>query len=122
MEDSHRMAVLSSVDDLEEHLFDQGVVADILQVHQYGAPTGDEETTHPLSLGDHAEEITLIAEVHDDEDVVPLLKHLVQCDDIRMVRGKLVKGDLSPLEMSLSRVETGAEKAFDSKVHGFGSV
>jgi hypothetical protein len=46
--------------------------------------------THSLSLCDHAKQISLVIEIHDDEDEVPFLVHLMQGDDVGMSRGELV--------------------------------
>lgn len=100
VEDTHRVAILDRVDDLEEDRFDQHVVADI-----------------PLLLGDHPKQVALVTKVHNDKDVVALLDDLVQGHNVGVPRRELVKRDLSPLEVPLSRVETGPEKAFDGEVY-----
>jgi hypothetical protein len=75
-----------------------------------------------LSLGDHAKEIPLVTEVHDDEDEVTFLVDLVEGHDVGMSRRKLMERDLPSLEVALSRVEAGAEKTLDGEVDRAGSV
>lgn len=78
--------------------------------------------THPLTFCDHPKEITLIAEIHNHKNVIPLLEHLVQRHDIGVPARQLVQGNLSPLEVPLAAVEAGTKEAFHSKVDGFRSV
>jgi hypothetical protein len=72
--------------------------------------------THSLSLSDHLEQITFVAVIHNDVETVALLYHLVQRHNVWMPAGKLVQCYLAALEMSLTRIEPGAEEALDGDV------
>ena len=75
-----------------------------------------------MALGDHAEQVSFIAKVHDDKDIVSLFDDLVQGHDIRVSRRELVQSNLPSLEVPLSRVESGTKKALDGEVDGRGGV
>lgn len=64
--------------------------------------------TYSLLLGDHSEQVSLVAKVHDDKDVVSLLDHLVHTDDIGVPACELVQGDLAPLKVPLASIDTRA--------------
>lgn len=74
------------------------------------------ETTHPLSVGDHGEQIPFIPVIHHDVEVVPFLDEPVHGDDARVGRGETVQGDLPSLEMSLSGVEAVSTETFHRAV------
>lgn len=96
MVDAERVAVFDGVDDLQEHALDQRVVADI-----------------PLTVGDHAKQVSILAIVEDDVDEFPFFDRLVHGHDVAMCRGELMERNLAALELSLARVERGFEQALD---------
>ena len=122
MEDAHRVAVLDRVDYLQEDFLYQKIVPNILHDQVTSRLHSSKKVTHPLTFGDHAEQVAVVAKVHHDVDVLFLLDDLVQRDDVRMPACQLMKGNLSPLEMPLPAVEAGAEETFNSEVDGLRCV
>lgn len=96
MVDAQLVAVVDRVDDLEEDLPDELVVAKV-----------------PLSLRDHPEEVSLLTELEDDVDAVLLLNDVVQSHDVAMVTREGVQRNLPPLERPLSLVESNLVEALD---------
>lgn len=96
VEDPLRVTVLDRVDDLEEDATDEFVVPEV-----------------PLSLRDHAEQISLFAELQDDVDARFLLDHVVERDHVRVPTREAVESDLATLECTLARVEADLVEALD---------
>lgn len=96
MVDAQLMAVVDRIDDLEEDLADQLVVAEV-----------------PLSLSDHPEEVPLLTELQHDVDAVLLLDDIVQCHDVRVMARERVQRDLPSLERPLTLVEADLVETLD---------
>jgi len=97
VEDSLRMAVLDGIDNLEEDSANELVVSEV-----------------PLTLRDHPEQVPLLTELQHDVDASFLLDDIVKRDDVWVSTGESVKGDLTTLKRSLTRVESDLVEALDS--------
>lgn len=84
--DAKCVAVVNGVEDLQEDLFDQSIVADVL------LSAAPKRTTYSLVLGNHPKEIPFVAVVHDGKDKVTLFNDLVHGDDVGVAACKLVEG------------------------------
>jgi hypothetical protein len=73
--------------------------------------------TYPLLVGDHGEQVTFLSVVHHHVQELALLNEPVHSDDAAVRRGQTVESNLTPLEMPLPSIETGASKAFNCAVH-----
>lgn len=90
------VAVFNGGYNLEEGVLDEGVLAQV-----------------DLLFRDHGEEVTIRAEVEDDEDPILLFEDAVERDDTGMGGCKLVEGDFAALKLALTGVEVGLGKTFD---------
>ena len=93
MVDSNRVAVLDSVQDLEEGALGHGIVSDVLGL-----------------LGDVGEQVTFWAVFNDYVCAVGGIHDLDQRDDIGVSAGLVVQLDLTLLELSLARLKTNLVK------------
>lgn len=96
MLDAKIMTVFNGGYNLEEGVLDEGVLAQV-----------------DLLLRDHGEEVTIRAEVEDDENPILFFEDAVERDDTGVGGCKLVQGDFAALELPLARVEVGLGKTFD---------
>lgn len=97
MDDSHRVTVSNSVNDLEEDVSDQSVLPDV-----------------ELTFGDHAEQIAL-AVFEDDKHDGLRRDDLEEGDDGRMGGGEGVKGEFPPHELFLPSVKGEVVETLDSE-------
>jgi 23S rRNA U2552 (ribose-2'-O)-methylase RlmE/FtsJ len=101
--DAQRMAVIDGVEQLEENMLDQVILAKITSLMQ-----------------NLAKEIPIWTVIHDDEGAVLLFNDAMKCDDIRVGWCTFVKRDLLDMKASLADAVPCrcVKKAFDGVGRG----
>ena len=96
MIDPNGVAVSNGVQDLQESVLGQRIVADELS-----------------SLGDVGKEVTLGAKFDDNKSAIRTIQDSHQRNDVGMLAGFVVQFNLSLLEPPLPRVESSFGQGFD---------
>jgi len=90
------VAVLDSIEDLEEDAASEGIVTQI-----------------PLLLGNLGEEVALRAELEDDVCALRRIQNLQHRDDVGVLADLVVELDLPLLEAALARLQADAVESLD---------
>lgn len=96
MEDPFRVTVFDGIDNLKENSSNEFVVSEV-----------------PLTFRDHSEQVPFLTELQDNVDASLLLDNVVKGNDVRVSTRETVKGDLTTLERTLTRVESDLVQTLD---------
>ena len=94
--DAQRMAILNCIEELQKHMLDEGIVAQV-----------------PALVQNLGEQVVVWGVVHYNIGVIPVFDDAMEGDDRRMGRGELVQRNFANMELSTSA--SGADQAFHGK-------